>query len=227
MPPPERYEPFAVDEVMSATIAEPAAVVKFQEVAFAIPAKLSARPSRIAPESTRTCIAVLPGKIAVGLIVTVNGAAPEYATLELSSVGIASITRSAVAPTAAALLPRFVTPATFDALDAAALAECGDAQRMLGRARTVDQPGGAIVTRAGVDLVELDHGLAPPAGQPERQHDQGNRDCLQHDARLHQLVGCVAVAALQHVEEASHEDKGNEPHDDDGEDIGECGHNLG
>ena len=120
MPPPERYEPFAVDEVMSATIAEPAAVVKFQDVALPMPAKLSARTSRIAPESSRTCIAVLPGKIAVGLIVTVNGAAPEYATLELSSVGIASITRSAVAPAAAALLPRFVTPATFDALDAAA-----------------------------------------------------------------------------------------------------------
>ena len=33
-------------------------------------------------------------------------------------------------------------------------------RRVLGRARTVDQPGGAVVAGAGVDLVELDQRLS-------------------------------------------------------------------
>ena len=103
---------------MFVTTAGDVAVVKFQVVAFEMPAKAFARPSRIAPAPTLTCTAVLPGNVALGLTVIVNGETLVNATRVLSRVGIASTTRRAVEPPAAAVEPRSETLATFAELAA-------------------------------------------------------------------------------------------------------------
>ena len=63
---------------------------------------------------------MLPGSVAVGFTVIVNGELFENETRVLSTVGIASITRIAVDPTATAVLLTSATFATFAALATAA-----------------------------------------------------------------------------------------------------------
>ena len=94
----------------------------------------------------------------------------------------------------------------------------------------VAEPGRAVVAGAGVDLVELDHRRPPLAGDSaaaveiDGEQDQHQRDELQEDARLHQLVRRVARAAAHHVDEAAHQHDHDRDHDDDGEDVEDCRH---
>ena len=70
------------------------------------------------------------------------------------------------------------------------IAHGGDARRMLGRARSVDQPGFASVPGARIDFVELDH-RASSAVRVRQQHQQDRGDHgerLELDAPPHHAV---------------------------------------
>lgn len=56
--------------------------------------------------------------------------------------------------------------------------------------------------------------LLPAHHRPDGHHDDDDRDQLQHNPRLHQVLRAPGIAAAYHVDEAQYEDRRDGRHRD-------------